>query len=42
MDGRSLDGHKLIVQIAGQKPSRSSKGPQADDKCYKCGKTGHW
>jgi len=42
MDGRYLDDHKLTVQIAGQKLSRNTKGPQENDKCYKCGKTGHW
>ena len=52
MDGKSLDGHKLIVEIAGAnkkggKNNKSSskggaKGPQPGDKCFNCGKTGHW
>jgi len=42
MDGYSFEGHKIIVQEAGKKSSRGPRGPQADDKCYKCGKLGHW
>lgn len=45
MDGKSFEGQKIIVQPAGQKktPSRrDARGPQAADKCYNCGKPGHW
>jgi len=52
MDGKSLDGHKLIVELAGankkgRKSSRGAgtggpRGPQPGDKCFNCGKTGHW
>jgi len=48
MDGKSLDGHKLIVELAGanKKGKKSIKsgvrGPQPGDKCFNCGKTGHW
>eukprot|EP01016_Furgasonia_blochmanni_P032748 TRINITY_DN3379_c0_g1_i2.p4 TRINITY_DN3379_c0_g1~~TRINITY_DN3379_c0_g1_i2.p4 ORF type:complete len:102 (+),score=26.67 TRINITY_DN3379_c0_g1_i2:113-418(+) len=42
MDGRSYEGQKLVVQAAGQKrtPTRG-RGPQPDDICYNCNKTGH-
>jgi len=56
MDGKSLDGQKIIVEIAGanRKNRKTSsrndrgsdrggaRGPQPGDKCFNCGKTGHW
>ena len=42
MNGYELDGRKLTVEVAGRKVSRKAKGPQSEDKCYKCGKLGHW
>jgi len=42
MNGYEFDGRKLVVEPAGKKSSRKAKGPQTDDKCYKCGKSGHW
>lgn len=51
MDGKSLDGHKLIVELAGanrrkrstnDRDRRGGRGPQPGDKCFNCGKTGHW
>ena len=48
MDGKSLDGHKLIVEMAGANKRKSSRreggtrGPQPNDKCFNCGRMGHW
>jgi len=42
MNGYEFNGRKLVVEEAGKKSHRKSKGPQPDDKCYKCGRTGHW
>lgn len=50
MDGRTIDGQKIIVEMAGANRKnrkrgdreRGSRGPQPGDKCFNCGKTGHW
>lgn len=48
MDRKHFDGHRLTVEIAGaNKKGRKSgkggpRGPQPGDKCFNCGKTGHW
>merc|ERR1712230_39764 len=44
MDGEKIDGgNRLVVERAGERKSRrSSRGPQANDKCFKCGDRGHW
>jgi len=42
MNNYEFDGRKLVVEHAGKKSSKKPRGPQVDDKCYKCGKTGHW
>ncbi|PRP78721.1 hypothetical protein PROFUN_13360 [Planoprotostelium fungivorum] len=44
MNGRSLDGHKIIVERAkgseGRGPRREDEPPAG--RCYNCGKSGHW
>ena len=47
LDGKSYEGQKLVVQQAGQKRTSTRntsgpRGPQTADKCYNCGKSGHW
>ena len=55
MDGKSIDGQKIVVEIAGanrknrknntrgnDRGSGGARGPQPGDKCFNCGKTGHW
>jgi len=64
MDGRTFEGHRIVVQpssivillkIVGHRRDYRSdrdrrnnsklprkKGPQVDDVCYNCGRTGHW
>ncbi len=54
LDGQTLDGERIIVEHAGRSSSLAAgqrksgrdstrgRGPQPDDKCFKCGKTGHW
>ncbi len=79
MDGKNLEGHRLIVEHAskfisfltlvgkrrerggereryrdrdyrgssrdrynGGRPYQKRRGPQEEDICYNCGKTGHW
>eukprot|EP01017_Pseudomicrothorax_dubius_P000360 TRINITY_DN0_c1634_g1_i1.p1 TRINITY_DN0_c1634_g1~~TRINITY_DN0_c1634_g1_i1.p1 ORF type:complete len:190 (+),score=17.03 TRINITY_DN0_c1634_g1_i1:55-624(+) len=42
MHDKELDGRKIIVEFAGERKRATSRGPQAEDKCYNCGKTGHW
>ena len=46
-----FEGSRLVVQKAGDKGPRrgresrdggGSRGPQSDDKCYNCGRMGHW
>jgi len=34
-------GKTIVVEPAGMKRTRS-RGPQTDDKCYSCGRRGHW
>ncbi|EGR31617.1 hypothetical protein IMG5_105990 [Ichthyophthirius multifiliis] len=41
MNKAQVDGKVLIVEPAGQKVSRS-RGPQPVDRCYNCGRRGHW
>ena len=41
MDGKRVDGHKLIVQMAVSGKKRD-RGPGRDDVCFNCGKKGHW
>lgn len=39
----SFLGKKLVVEKAGQKSQRDpSRGPQAEDECFKCKEKGHW
>ncbi|CAG9332416.1 unnamed protein product [Blepharisma stoltei] len=40
MDGRKLDGSRIIVEWASS--SRSDRGSISDDTCFNCGQTGHW
>ena len=43
MDGFHYEGHRLIVEKAGMKYNdKRGIGPQEEDKCFKCGKFGHW
>lgn len=42
MNGYSFKGANLVVEIAGKKNVRKSRGPQTEDKCYACGERGHW
>ncbi|KAL4453461.1 hypothetical protein ABPG74_017668 [Tetrahymena malaccensis] len=41
MDKTTLNGKTIVVEPAGLKKTRS-RGPQPDDKCYSCGRRGHW
>jgi len=34
-------GKTIVVEPAGMKRTRS-RGPQTEDKCYSCGRRGHW
>eukprot|EP00358_Blepharisma_japonicum_P004828 CAMPEP_0202942352 /NCGR_PEP_ID=MMETSP1395-20130829/2519_1 /ASSEMBLY_ACC=CAM_ASM_000871 /TAXON_ID=5961 /ORGANISM="Blepharisma japonicum, Strain Stock R1072" /LENGTH=203 /DNA_ID=CAMNT_0049638481 /DNA_START=17 /DNA_END=629 /DNA_ORIENTATION=- len=40
MDGRKLDGSRVIVEWAGS--NRSGHGSANEDTCFNCGQTGHW
>ena len=54
MDGRKIDGQRIVVQAArGKRHERDRRspygerrtrrpGPQETDVCYNCGKQGHW
>jgi len=43
MDGFFYEGHRLIVEKAGIKDCDiRGLGPQEQDKCFNCGKFGHW
>ena len=49
MNGRDLDGSRLVVQIAGDRNKQKhqqtvdhKKGPQRDDLCFNCQEKGHW
>jgi len=43
MHGRTIEGYKLIVEPAGRDRKRENgRGPQPDDECWYCHKTGHW
>ena len=54
MDGRTLDGERIVVEHAGiltvlragQKRTvrdpNRPRGPQPGDTCFKCGQPGHW
>ena len=50
MDGRSYDGEKLMVEPTSKKRNqfnstvegRGRRGPSPNDKCWNCGKHGHW
>ena len=43
MDNYKLDGRRIVVEKAGapQRRPRPS-GPRPDDKCFECGRKGHW
>jgi len=41
MNGAMIDGRKIIVEKAGE-PKKKSTGPSPTDKCFSCGKVGHW
>jgi hypothetical protein len=41
MDGRTLDGSRLFVELARLKNDQRS-GSTDRNTCYNCGKTGHW
>ena len=41
MDGKELDRHKIIVQMATAGKGRT-RGPTTGDVCYNCGRPGHW
>lgn len=41
MDGKHVEGHKLIVQPA-LAEKKHSRGPSRSDVCYNCGQKGHW
>ena len=47
MNGKELDGSRLVVQVAGDKrrerfDTERRKGPQKEDVCYNCQEGGHW
>jgi RNA recognition motif-containing protein len=42
MDGFKMDGRRIVVEQAGEPGRMRRSGPQEDDKCFKCGKRGHW
>lgn len=48
MNGKEIDGSRLVVQIAGERrrerfdDSERRRGPQKEDTCYNCQETGHW
>ena len=47
MNGKELDGSRLVVQVAGDKrrerfDTEKRKGPQKEDVCYNCQESGHW
>ena len=41
MDGKELDGHKIIVQVASAGRGKIH-GPTGADVCFNCGRKGHW
>jgi arginine/serine-rich splicing factor 7 len=48
LNGKNVDGYRLTVEPAGRdwrknrNNDRERRGPSSDDKCYNCGKRGHW
>jgi len=50
MDGKSLDGERLQVEptskfgylMTHNIEGRGRRGPSPNDKCWTCGKYGHW
>ena len=36
MDGKRYEGRELVVEKAGERKSRTGRGPQDEDVCYKC------
>ena len=51
MNGKEIDGTKILVEFASnlkvyiivpKGASKSSRGPQSHDKCFRCGRRGHW
>ena len=45
MDGAIFEGNRIVVQKAGDNKERrrsSGRGPSANDRCFNCGRKGHW
>lgn len=42
MDGHRIDSRRIVVEKAGEPGKMRRTGPQDDDKCFRCGKRGHW
>jgi arginine/serine-rich splicing factor 7 len=41
MNGYTYNGQKLKVDVVDNRKGRKT-GPSEEDKCFKCGKGGHW
>jgi hypothetical protein len=50
MDGKSFEGEKILVEPTSKYnfnlnfhiEGRGRRGPSPNDKCWNCGKYGHW
>ena len=42
MDSTKVDGRRIVVEKAGAPTKKRKSGPQEDDKCFECGRSGHW
>lgn len=42
MHHKRIDGHKIVVEKAGERKNTKKKGPQEEDACFNCKERGHW
>lgn len=41
-NNEKIDGRRIVVEMAGDRPPTRANGPKLQDSCYNCQREGHW